>query len=105
MKSDTLDANVTIRNNNSIPMSRSERFSPRPESAQPDVFARLEQAVGAIQDSDTFRAYLDVQARFHRYSFGNVALILAQRPDATMVAGFNAWLKMKRFVRRGETGI
>src|SRR3954454_4165647 len=71
----------------------------------PDILARLEQAVGAIQDSDTFRAYLDVQARFHHYSPGNVALIMAQRPDATQVAGYNAWLKMHRFVKRGEKAI
>src|SRR5437764_4615053 len=90
---------------------------PRPESrpgggdessrdaAIRESLTRLEQAVGAIQDSETFRAYLDVQARFHHYSPGNVALILAQRPDATQVAGYNAWLRMHRYVRRGEKAI
>jgi len=72
---------------------------------QSEVLARLEQAVGAIQDSESFRRYLDMQARFHRYSFGNVALILSQRPDATRVAGYNTWLKLHRYVRRGEHGI
>src|SRR3954470_13746945 len=71
----------------------------------PDILARLEQAVGTIQDSDTFRAYLDVQSRFHRYSPNNVVLILTQRPDATMVAGYNAWLKMHRYVKKGERAI
>jgi hypothetical protein len=28
-----------------------------------------------------------------------------QRPDATRVAGYNAWLKMQRYVRRGEKAI
>lgn len=76
--------------------------SPTPRDV---VFQRLEAAVGAIQDSEQFRRYLDVQARFHRYSWGNVALILAQRPDATMVAGFHAWLKLHRYVKKGERGI
>src|SRR4051794_2711651 len=71
----------------------------------PDILARLEQAVGTIQDSGTFRAYLDVQSRFHRYSPNNVMLILTQRPDATMVAGYNAWLKMHRYVKNGERAI
>src|SRR3954447_7758897 len=71
----------------------------------PDILARLEQAVGTIQDSETFRAYLDVQSRFHRYSPNNVVLILTQRPDATMVAGYNAWLKMHRYVKKGERAI
>jgi antirestriction protein ArdC len=72
---------------------------------QRELLDRLEAAVGAIQDSDSFRRYLDAQARFHAYSFGNVALILAQRPDATQVAGYRTWQSLGRQVRRGETGI
>jgi antirestriction protein ArdC len=73
--------------------------------SQPDVLARLEQAVATILNSEMFRHYLDVQARFHHYSFGNALLILLQRPDATQVAGFHAWRKLGRFVRKGEKGI
>jgi hypothetical protein len=40
-----------------------------------EALGRLDAAVSAIQDSDTFRRYLDVQARFHHYSYGNVLLI------------------------------
>jgi hypothetical protein len=90
-------------------MSSPEVYRPSPASEasrrQPEILARLEQAVGAIQDSETFRAYLDVQARFHHYSPGNVALILAQRPESTRVAGYNAWLRMHRYVKRGERAI
>src|SRR5438105_2553727 len=93
-----------------MPSAERYRHKPPPASREAsvgksDVLARLEQAVGEIQDSDTFRAYLDVQSRFHRYSWGNVALILAQRPDATRVAGYHAWLKLHRFVKKGERGI
>lgn len=60
-----------------MPSSEHHRPSPDqgPSRRQPDILARLEQAVGQIQDSETFRAYLDMQARFPRYSPGNVALI------------------------------
>jgi hypothetical protein len=75
------------------------------EQRQPEILQRLEQAIGEIHDSDSFRRYLDVQSRFHHYSPSNVALILSQRPDATRVAGYNAWLKMKRYVRKGEKAI
>lgn len=44
-------------------------------------------------------------ARFHRYSFGNIMLILAQKPDATHVAGFTTWKKVNRWVKKGEKGI
>ena len=72
---------------------------------QPAILARLEAALGEIHDSETFRRYLDVQARFHRYSFSNTLLILLQRPEATQVAGFQAWKRLGRFVKRGEKGI
>src|SRR4051812_31489261 len=82
----------------------------RPASSDPnrpitEALARLEEAVSQIHDSDTFRAYLDIQSRFHHYSWGNVLLILAQRPESTRVAGFQAWKSMGRYVRRGERGI
>src|SRR5215218_8221082 len=66
---------------------------------------QLEQSVAAIQDSETFRAYLTAQARFHQYSFGNVLLILAQKPDATQVAGYRTWQSLDRHVKRGEKAI
>lgn len=55
--------------------------------------------------SDTLKRYLATMGRFHNYSFGNCMLIAVQRPDATHVAGFHAWLKFQRHVRKGEKGI
>lgn len=72
---------------------------------QPEIISRLEDAVAAIQDSESFRSWLDVSSRFHHYSLGNQILIAFQRPDATHVAGFHAWLKLGRHVRKGEKGI
>lgn len=51
------------------------------------------------------REWLRTVARFHRYSLHNTWLILLQRPDATLVAGYRAWKKMGRYVRPGEKGI
>jgi antirestriction protein ArdC len=84
-----------------------ERNSGRgPETASaPELLQRLDEAVGAIHDSDDFRRWLDISSRFHHYSLGNQLLIAAQRPDATYVAGFHAWLKLGRYVRKGEKGI
>lgn len=79
--------------------------SEEPDSPLRASLDRLEQAVSAIHDSDTFRRFLDAQARFHRYSWGNVLLILDQRPDATRIASFRTWLSLGRPVRKGERGI
>lgn len=89
-----------------IPLS--ERFPERSFSHPPvlhETLSRLEQAVFRIHTSDEFRRYLDMQARFHRYSWGNVALILSQYPEATRVAGFATWKALGRSVRRGEKAI
>ena len=55
--------------------------------------------------SEALKHYLAVMSRFHHYSWGNILLICSQRPDATHVAGFHAWLRMQRHVRKGEKGI
>jgi antirestriction protein ArdC len=65
---------------------------------------RLAQALEAGH-SQTLRDYLAVMARFPRYSFRNQLLIASQRPDATRVAGFQAWRQLGRWVKRGEKGI
>jgi N-terminal domain of anti-restriction factor ArdC len=55
--------------------------------------------------SETLRNYLAAIGRFHRYSLRNVMLIASQNPTATHVAGFHAWHKLGRFVKKGEKGI
>jgi DNA primase len=66
---------------------------------------RLEQAVAALARSQGWRAWIRTRAAFRRYSLHNTILIAMQRPDATRVAGYRAWQKLGRQVRRGEKGI
>ena len=50
--------------------------------------------------------YLSVMSRFHRYSVNNTMLIYMQKPDATLVAGYNKWKdQFERHVKKGEHGI
>ena len=69
-----------------------------------DGLAELEQALASGR-SETLEKYLTVMGRFHRYSFGNLMLILSQREDATHVAGFHKWRQLGRHVKKGEKGI
>jgi antirestriction protein ArdC len=71
----------------------------------PELIDRLTKGISHLTSSDDWQRYLDFQARFHRYSSGNVLLIALQCHEATRVAGFNAWRKMNRFVRKGEKAI
>ena len=65
---------------------------------------QLAEALGQGR-SDTLEAYLSVLAKFHRYSFQNCIMIACQCPNATHVAGFNAWKKLGRRVLKGAKGI
>jgi len=71
------------------------------------VTQALDALASAVErgESEQFRAYLARLARFHRYSVGNVLLIVLQRPNATRVAGVRAWNRLGRYVRQGEKGI
>jgi hypothetical protein len=69
-----------------------------------DALNRVRRALEQGQ-SDTLKNYLRLMSRFDRYSWGNCLLVYSQRPDATHVAGFHAWLKLRRYVRKGEKGI
>lgn len=77
------------------------------EQAQRFTHEALEKLSAALEAgaSEELRRYLAVMARFHRYSFTNSLLIAMQRPDATHVAGYRAWQKLGRQVRKGERGI
>lgn len=66
---------------------------------------RLEDAVRALLTSDGWQSWLGARASFHAYSFHNSLLIASQLPTATRVAGFHAWRKLGRQVRKGERGI
>ncbi len=74
-------------------------------TGHPELIEQLTKGISNLTSSDEWQRYLDFQGKFHRYSFNNVLLIAAQRGDASQVAGFNAWKKMNRFVRKGEKAI
>jgi len=69
--------------------------------------AALEELADALANgkSDQLEKYLETVARFHHYSFGNAMMIYRQRPSASQVAGFAAWKKLGRIVKKGEKGI
>ncbi len=71
-----------------------------------EITAGIEQGIKELFESEKYRRYLSVMSRFHRYSVNNTMLIYMQRPDATLVAGYNKWKnQFSRHVKRGEHGI
>ena len=66
----------------------------------------IEQGIKELFESEKYMRYLSVMSRFHRYSVNNTMLIYMQKPDATLVAGYNKWKdQFERHVKKGEHGI
>lgn len=71
-----------------------------------EITDSIEQGIKDLFQSDKYMEYLRTMSRFHHYSLNNTLLIAMQRPNATLVAGFNKWRdQFERNVRRGEKGI
>ena len=70
------------------------------------AFEMIEQGVKDVYSSDSFKQYLSCLSKFHSYSLNNTLLILAQKPDASLVAGYRAWqTNFNRHVDKGEKRI
>ena len=71
-----------------------------------EITAGIEQGIKELFESEKYMRYLSVMSKFHRYSVNNTMLIYMQKPEATLVAGFNKWKnQFARHVKKGEDGI
>ncbi len=71
-----------------------------------DITDSIERGIQELFQSDKYAEYLRTMSRFHKYSVNNTMLIYMQKPDATLVAGFNKWRdQFERNVMKGEKGI
>ena len=71
-----------------------------------EITDSIEKEIQELFQSDKYRQYLRTMSRFHKYSVNNTMLIYMQKPDATVVAGFNKWRdQFGRNVLKGEKGI
>lgn len=70
------------------------------------VYELADSAADALrQDGAKFQQYLDVQAKFDRYSVTNALLIQAQMPEATRLKSFDGWKQAGASIRKNAKGI
>ena len=71
-----------------------------------EITDKLEEGLKELFESGKYKNYLSTMSKFHNYSVNNTLLIALQRPDASLVAGYQAWQKnFNRHVNKGEKGI
>jgi len=86
--------------------SDKEAWIARKQQERETVFHQIDETVSTMAgDGKVYQTYLDVQARFDRYSVSNAILITGQMPEATRLADFDSWKASEIYVRRGETAI
>jgi hypothetical protein len=83
--------------------ARAERIS--------ELTGQLSAGIQDLSSTQAWQEYLDFQAKFPRYSFGNAMLILMQCPAATMVMPYGkpekpgTWMNIGRHACKGERAL
>jgi hypothetical protein len=88
-----------------MPNTRRALTLPEREQRRAEQRELARASIDQLRTSDGWQAYLKARRRFPSYSWRNVLLILSQRPTATRVAGFRAWLELGYCVTKGSKGI
>jgi hypothetical protein len=71
-----------------------------------ELLKELDERIDKVQSSEEFKEVLEFFSKFHNYSYHNSILIMMQKPEATLVAGYRQWQKkFSRHVKKGEKGI
>lgn len=90
----------------STPQEDKAAWAARKQQEREALYAQIDEAVSTMaSDGPRFQTYLDVQARFDRYSVANAVLIASQMPEATRLGDFDAWKASGAYVKRGAVGL
>lgn len=78
-----------------------DAWADRKKAERQSVYELADATAEAVStDGGKFREYLDVQARFDRYSATNALLVLAQMPQATQIRDYDGWKDAGTSVKR-----
>ena len=83
-----------------------EAWAEKKQAERKAVYDLADTTAEAVSvDGGRYRDYLDVQARFDRYSATNALLILAQMPQATQLKDFDGWKAAGVYVKKNPQSI
>jgi DNA primase len=96
---------MAARHTRRVTTQERQRREQQRQDALAALHDRLIERVRALRTGEDWRRWLEIASRLRTYSFRNSLLILAQKGDATAVAGYQAWRRIGRQVAKGEKGI
>ncbi len=75
-------------------------------SADNKISILYDAAMEEVTKSDrAWKSICRLTGQLYRYEFDNILMVYMQRPGAKLVADFDTWKKVGRYVRRGSKGI
>lgn len=102
---DILESSAARNNLNDQPFDK-DAWAEKKQAERQAVYEMADAAAAEVcADGEKFRAYLDTQTRFDRYSVTNALLILAQMPEATQLKDFDGWKDAGASIKRQQKGI
>ena len=102
---DILESSAARNNLNDQPFDK-DAWAEKKQAERQAVYEMADTAAAEVcADGEKFRAYLDTQTRFDRYSVTNALLILAQMPEATQLKDFDGWKDAGASIKRQQKGI
>lgn len=103
---DDLFTSPAVGDNRSYESFDKDAWAAQKQQERDDVYRRIDDYVADMcADGGVFQAYLDVQARFDRYSVNNAILVASQLPEATKLQSYDDWKASGVYVRRGQDAI
>lgn len=83
-----------------------EEWAKRKNQERKELYDLIDKTADEIKvDPAKFKAYLDAQATFDKYSVGNALLITAQMPSATQIKDYDGWQEAKAYVKKNPQWI
>ncbi len=102
---DDIFESSAVRNDRNAQPFDKDAWAEKKQAERQAVYEMADAAAAEVcADGEKFRAYLDTQIRFDRYSATNALLILAQMPEATQLKDFDGWKDAGASIKRQQKG-
>ena len=63
-------------------------------------------AIGQITSTgEEWKKICQMMGQLYRYEFSNILMVYMQKPEASLVADYDTWKRVGRYVQRGSKGI
>lgn len=83
-----------------------EAWAEQKQSEREQIYTLIDETTEkALSNNGFLQSYLSMQGKLGKTSVSNTLLVLAQKPDASYIAGYDDWQEKGRSVKKGEKAV